>query len=66
MLGNNCRFYPTCSSYTKEAIEVHGPIKGVGLGVRRIVKCHPYHDGGVDLVPGGKEDLAEKSPTNND
>ncbi|MEH6443327.1 MAG: membrane protein insertion efficiency factor YidD [Oceanospirillaceae bacterium] len=55
MLGNNCRFYPTCSSYTKEAIEIHGPFKGLWLGCKRIVKCHPYHDGGVDLVPDSPE-----------
>ncbi|MFT5708385.1 MAG: putative membrane protein insertion efficiency factor [Oceanospirillaceae bacterium] len=58
MLGNNCRFYPTCSSYTKEAIEIHGPFKGVWLAVKRIVKCHPYHDGGVDLVPESPEALS--------
>ncbi|EPJ54712.1 MAG: hypothetical protein OFPI_06160 [Osedax symbiont Rs2] len=51
LLGNNCRFYPSCSSYTQEAIELHGPLKGVALGGRRILKCHPYHEGGVDLVP---------------
>ena len=51
VLGNNCRFYPSCSSYTKEAIEVHGPLKGVYLGARRIIKCHPYNEGGIDLVP---------------
>jgi putative membrane protein insertion efficiency factor len=51
LLGYNCRFYPSCSSYTKEAIEVHGPLKGLCLGGRRIIKCHPYHEGGIDLVP---------------
>lgn len=59
-LGNNCRFYPTCSSYTKEAIEIHGPFKGVLLGGRRILKCHPYHDGGIDLVP--QKDIAQPMP----
>jgi putative membrane protein insertion efficiency factor len=59
-LGSNCRFYPTCSSYTKEAIEVHGPFKGGFLGLKRISKCHPYHDGGVDLVPDGLESKQEK------
>lgn len=54
-LGSNCRFYPTCSSYAKEAIEVHGPFKGGFLGLKRIMKCHPYHDGGIDLVPDGLE-----------
>ncbi|NRA20894.1 MAG: membrane protein insertion efficiency factor YidD [Oceanospirillaceae bacterium] len=56
LLGTNCRFYPSCSSYTKEAIEVHGAGKGVYLGIRRILKCHPFHEGGVDLVPPVKPD----------
>lgn len=51
LLGGNCRFYPTCSSYMIEAIETHGVIKGVWLGLRRIGRCHPYSDGGVDPVP---------------
>ncbi|NOJ69178.1 membrane protein insertion efficiency factor YidD [Paenibacillus alvei] len=46
-----CRFYPTCSTYAMEALEVHGPWKGSWLTVKRIVKCHPFHPGGVDKVP---------------
>ena len=53
-LGKNCRFIPTCSSYTYEAIEIHGIIKGVYLGVKRIIKCHPYNQGGYDPVPPKK------------
>jgi len=49
-----CRFYPTCSAYALEAIEVHGAAKGTWLAVRRIAKCHPFHPGGVDLVPPQK------------
>lgn len=50
-MGNNCRFYPTCSSYTYQAIEEYGLIKGVFLGIKRLLKCHPFHQGGVDPVP---------------
>ncbi|RCX23122.1 hypothetical protein DFP94_101715 [Fontibacillus phaseoli] len=46
-----CRFYPTCSAYALEAIEVHGPIKGPLLAAKRIAKCHPFHPGGLDPVP---------------
>ena len=51
LLGSNCRFYPSCSHYTKEAIQKHGAIKGTQLGLVRICKCHPWHEGGIDLVP---------------
>lgn len=48
MTPPTCRFYPTCSEYTKEAIEVYGAFKGGYMGVKRILKCHPFHEGGFD------------------
>ena len=50
-LGNNCRFYPSCSSYAQEAIATHGVFKGSWLALRRLSKCHPWHEGGADPVP---------------
>lgn len=49
--GTQCRFYPTCSAYAREAIEIHGAVKGTWLTIRRIGKCHPWHEGGIDNVP---------------
>jgi putative membrane protein insertion efficiency factor len=51
LLGNHCRFYPTCSQYTFESIDKYGAAKGLFLGIKRILKCHPFHPGGIDPVP---------------
>jgi uncharacterized protein len=51
ILGNNCRFYPSCSTYAMEAIKRHGVFVGVYLATRRLLKCHPFHEGGIDPVP---------------
>tara|TARA_B100000929_G_scaffold277768_1_gene253445 strand:- start:11 stop:310 length:300 start_codon:yes stop_codon:yes gene_type:complete len=51
MLGPRCRFYPTCSAYALQALSRHGPVKGLGLAVWRIMRCHPLNPGGHDPVP---------------
>ena len=58
-LPARCRFYPTCSAYAAEAVERHGAVRGSWLAVRRLVKCAPWHPGGIDLVP-------ERSPAATD
>lgn len=51
LLGPTCKFYPSCSNYAVTALGRHGPLRGTWLTVRRLARCHPWSDGGVDHVP---------------
>jgi putative membrane protein insertion efficiency factor len=51
LYGDVCRYYPSCSAYALGAIQQHGVVKGVGLGIWRIARCHPWAKGGIDDVP---------------
>jgi putative membrane protein insertion efficiency factor len=61
LLGSNCRFEPTCSAYATEAIKKFGVLKGGYLSFRRLIKCHPFHEGGFDPVPELAEENQPKS-----
>jgi putative membrane protein insertion efficiency factor len=54
LLGQNCRFYPSCSHYTEQAVERFGLMKGGYLATKRVCRCHPWNAGGVDEVPEKK------------
>jgi len=55
MLPPRCRFYPSCSAYALEALQLHGALRGSWLTVRRLSRCHPFHPGGFDFVPGSPD-----------
>jgi uncharacterized protein len=54
-LGARCRFHPSCSNYALEALRTHGLWRGCRLTLRRLARCHPWHPGGVDPVPTGRQ-----------
>ncbi len=51
MLGQRCKYYPSCSNYAVEALRLHGPVRGTGLAAWRVLRCNPFSHGGVDPVP---------------
>jgi hypothetical protein len=51
MLGPSCRYTPTCSEYAAQAVKKYGAIKGLWLSIKRVGRCHPWHDGGYDPLP---------------
>ncbi|MGB9373123.1 MAG: membrane protein insertion efficiency factor YidD [Jiangellales bacterium] len=55
LLGPSCRYYPSCSAYALTAVQRHGALRGSWLAARRVGRCHPWTDGGVDLVPGAAD-----------
>lgn len=61
LYGPVCRFFPSCSAYALEAVTIHGAVKGTWLAARRLVRCHPWNDGGVDHVPEGRRTWPQES-----
>lgn len=58
LYGDVCRYYPSCSSYTLQAIQQHGAVRGIWMGARRILRCHPWAAGGVDDIPVPRRAMA--------
>ena len=63
LYGDVCRYFPTCSAYALEAVTVHGAVRGLGLSVRRLLRCHPWAAGGIDRVPRGGREFASLRQT---
>lgn len=66
LLGNRCRFYPSCSEYMMTAVERFGIIKGIGMGLKRLGRCHPGCEGGIDHVPEIKSTKTDQTSNQQD
>jgi uncharacterized protein len=64
MYGNVCRFYPSCSAYALEAVQLHGAVRGSWLAARRLARCHPWNPGGYDPVP--PRDVSKRGSSGDD
>lgn len=60
--GGGCRFVPTCSEYATTAIATHGPLRGTGLAIWRLLRCHPFSRGGLDQVPARSQQGCKETP----
>ncbi|HWV25799.1 MAG TPA: membrane protein insertion efficiency factor YidD [Aeromicrobium sp.] len=63
LYGDVCRYYPSCSAYALEAVQVHGSIRGVWLAGRRLLRCHPWARGGLDPVPQKRHRHGDSTPS---
>lgn len=62
LLGNRCRFHPSCSNYCIEALRQHGMVRGLWYAIKRIGSCHPFHSGGYDPVPKAEQHKNKEIP----
>ena len=64
LLGRRCRFEPTCSAFAEQALVEHGVLRGIFLSLKRLGRCHPWHPGGYDPVPGKTQCITDDSNSN--
>jgi putative membrane protein insertion efficiency factor len=65
LLGQRCKYYPSCSSYAVEALREHGVVRGLGLATWRLLRCNPFSDGGYDPVPPRRKECAHSHADTN-